>query len=82
MKASVSKKTLFMAHFALLLAIEAIVCFTPLGSLPAIGPIVATLGMVPVSYTHLDVYKRQLLSRAGSSGNLPCFSSFPPVSAC
>lgn len=51
MKASVSKKTLFMAHFALLLAIEAIVCFTPLGSLPAIGPIVATLGMVPVIIT-------------------------------
>lgn len=35
----------------MLLAIEAIVCFTPLGSLPAIGPIVATLGMIPVVIT-------------------------------
>ena len=51
MNASVSKNTLFLAQFAMLLAIEAIVCFTPLGSLPAIGPIVATLGMVPVIIT-------------------------------
>lgn len=51
MKASVSKNTLFLAQFAMLLAIEAIVCFTPLGSLPAFGPIVATLGMVPVIIT-------------------------------
>jgi uncharacterized membrane protein len=28
-----------------------LVCFTPLGSLPAVGPIVATLGMVPVIIT-------------------------------
>jgi uncharacterized membrane protein len=35
----------------MLLAIEAVVCFTPLGSLPAIGPIVATLAMVPVIIT-------------------------------
>lgn len=35
----------------MLLAIEAVVCFTPLGSLPAIGPIVATLGMVPIIIT-------------------------------
>ncbi len=47
MRASISKKTLRLAQFALLLAIEAIVCFTPLGSIP-IGPLVATLGMVPV----------------------------------
>lgn len=33
----------------MLLAIEAVVCFTPLGSLPAIGPIVMTLGMIPVA---------------------------------
>jgi uncharacterized membrane protein len=51
MKASVNKNTLFLAQFAMLLAIEAIVCFTPLGSLPAFGPIVATLGMVPVIIT-------------------------------
>jgi uncharacterized membrane protein len=51
MKASVSRKTLFLAQFAMLLAIEAIVCFTPLGSLPAIGPVVATLSTVPVIIT-------------------------------
>ena len=51
MRASISKNTLRLAQFALLLAIEAIVCFTPLGSLPAVGPIVATLGMVPVIIT-------------------------------
>jgi len=45
--ASARKKILFLAQFSVLLAIEAVVCFTPLGSLP-IGPIVATLSHVPV----------------------------------
>ena len=40
----------FIAQFGLLLAIEAIFCFTVLGSLP-IGPIVATLAMLPVIIT-------------------------------
>lgn len=44
-------RTLVLTQFAMLLAIEAVVCFTPLGSLPAVGPIVATLGMVPVIIT-------------------------------
>ena len=43
--------TLTLVQFAILLAIEAIFCFTPLGSLPALGPIVATLAMVPVVIT-------------------------------
>jgi len=43
--------TLILAQFGILLAIEAIFCFTPLGSLPAVGPIVATLMMVPVIIT-------------------------------
>lgn len=43
------KRTLFFVLFAVILAIEAIVCFTPLGSLPALGPIVATLAMIPVT---------------------------------
>lgn len=47
------KKTLFLVQFSLLVAIEALFCFTPLGSLPAIGPIVATLAMVPVIITAL-----------------------------
>lgn len=46
-------KTLFLVQFSILTAIEAIFCFTPLGSLPAIGPIVATLAMVPVITTSL-----------------------------
>lgn len=44
-------KILRMAQFSILIAIEALFCFTPLGSLPAIGPIVATLAMVPVIIT-------------------------------
>ena len=46
-------KTLFMVQFGILLAIEAVFCFTPLGSLPALGPIVATLAMIPVVITAL-----------------------------
>ena len=46
-----NKKVLFLAQFSILLAIEAIVSFTPLGSLPALGPIVATLSHVPVIIT-------------------------------
>lgn len=42
------KRTLFLVQFSILLAIEAIVCFTPLGSLPPIGPISATLSHIPV----------------------------------
>lgn len=41
---------LFLTQFSMLLAIEAIFCFTPLGSIP-IGPIVATLAAVPVVIT-------------------------------
>lgn len=52
-KTSKRNKTLFLVQFGALLAIEAIFCFTPLGSLPAIGPIVATLAMVPVIITAL-----------------------------
>ncbi|MDR1532992.1 MAG: ECF transporter S component [Clostridiales bacterium] len=48
-----NKKTLFLVQFGILLAVEAIFCFTPLGSLPAVGPIVATLGMIPVIITAL-----------------------------
>lgn len=40
-----------LTQFSILLALEALVCFTPLGSLPAIGPIVMTLMMIPVVIT-------------------------------
>lgn len=46
-----NNNTLFLVRFSILLAIEAIFCFTPLGSLPALGPMVATLMMVPVVIT-------------------------------
>ena len=49
-KTTTRQKILFLAQFSILLAIEAIVCFTPLGSLP-IGPLVATLSHVPVILT-------------------------------
>ncbi|MDR0469750.1 MAG: ECF transporter S component [Peptococcaceae bacterium] len=45
------QRTLQLVQFSVMLAIEALFCFTPLGSLPALGPIVATLGMVPVIIT-------------------------------
>ena len=48
------KRTLFLTQFSILLAIEAIVCFTPLGSIP-IGPLVATLAHVPVIVTAINL---------------------------
>ncbi len=42
-------KTKKLVIFSLLLAIEIIFCFTPLGSINLFGPIVATLAMIPVS---------------------------------
>lgn len=42
------KRTLWLVQLSLLIVIEAFFCFTPLGSLPAIGPIVMTLAMIPV----------------------------------
>lgn len=50
-KTSRQKRTLLLVQFSILLAIEAVVCLTPLGSLPAIGPIVATLAAIPVIIT-------------------------------
>ncbi len=43
-------KTRHLVQFSILLAILAIFCFTPLGSIP-VGPIVMTVGMVPVVLT-------------------------------
>ena len=45
-----NKRILFLAQFSMLLAIQIVVCFTPLGSIP-IGPLVATLAGVPVIIT-------------------------------
>lgn len=46
-----SSKVLFLAQFSILLAIEAIFCFTPLGSIPITPAIVMTLAMIPVILT-------------------------------
>jgi uncharacterized membrane protein len=50
-----NKKVLQLVQFSLLLAIEVIFCFTPLGSLPAIGPVVATLAHIPVIITAISM---------------------------
>lgn len=44
------KKVRYLVLFAIIIAVEAIFCFTPLGSIP-IGPLVATLAMIPVCIT-------------------------------
>lgn len=44
------KKVRYLVFFAIIIAIEAVFCFTPLGSIP-IGPLVATLAMLPVCIT-------------------------------
>jgi uncharacterized membrane protein len=49
-----NKKVLFLTQFSILLAIEALVCFTPLGSLP-VGPLVATLSHIPVIVTAITM---------------------------
>jgi len=46
-----NNKTRFLTQFSALFAILILFCFTPLGALPAFGPIVATLGMIPVILT-------------------------------
>ena len=51
MKTAKPSDTRRLVLLGLLTAIEAIFCFTPLGSLPALGPIVATLMMTPVVIT-------------------------------
>lgn len=61
MKTNTRRTTLFLTQFSVLLAIEALFCFTPLGSIP-IGPLVATLGMLPVIITAI-----MLGTKAGSA---------------
>lgn len=51
------KKITNTVKICFLICIEAIFCFTPLGSIP-IGPIVATLSMIPVIITSLTFGKK------------------------
>lgn len=54
-KTSRRMRTLLLTEFSLLLAIEILVCFTPLGTLPAIGTLNATLSHIPVIVTALTM---------------------------
>ncbi len=55
MNSSATKKhspdKLSFVRFSVLLAVEIVFCFTPLGTLPALGPLSATLSHVPVIVT-------------------------------
>ena len=55
---SISAKTKTMVQLALLSALIIVLSFTPIGYIN-LGFISATTIHIPVSYTHLDVYKRQ-----------------------
>ena len=48
-------KILLLTQFSILLAIELIVCFTPLGTIPITGTLSATLSHVPVIITALTM---------------------------
>ena len=76
-----TNKTLFLAQFAILLAIEAIFCFTPLGSLPAFGPIVATLAMIPVIITALLLGTKAGMAMGAFMGlfSMLVWTFMPPV---
>lgn len=50
-KSNNRRQILFLCQFSILLAIEIIVCFTPLGTLPSLGMLSATLSHVPVIIT-------------------------------
>ena len=63
-----NKSVLFLVQFGVLVAIEALFCFTPLGSLPALGPIVATLAMIPVIITTLLLGTKAGAAMGGIAG--------------
>ena len=80
MKEQSHEKILTLTRFSLLLAIEAIVSFTPLGSLPAFGPIVATLSMVPVIITAILLGTRAGAAMGAFAGlfSFIVWTFFPP----
>lgn len=71
----------FLVQFSVLLAIEAVFCFTPLGSLPALGPIVATLMMIPVMITAISLGTAAGTLMGGFAGLFSfCVWTFTPPS--
>ena len=45
--------------------------YRPLRNAPRLAPLITAMGMSPVSYTHLDVYKRQRPSARPRAGSRP-----------
>ena len=74
------KQILFITQFSLLLGIEAITCFTVLGSLPITPAIVATLAMVPVIITSilLNTWAGTLMGLIAGVFSLIVWTFMPP----
>ena len=75
--------TAMLAQLALLSAILFIMGFTPLGSIPLGGPIVATLAQIPVVVGAILLGKKAGLFLGGVFGFVSClwFSIYAPVTA-
>lgn len=63
-----NKSVVLLVRFGVLLAIEAIFCFTPLGSITAFKPVVATLAMIPVIITTLLLGTKAGIAMGGIAG--------------
>ena len=73
-------RNLFIAQFSILLAVLVIVAFTPLGSIPAIGPIVATTVHIPIIITAilLGTKAGTLMGFIGGVLSLVIWTFMPP----
>lgn len=67
--------------FSFFLALEAIFCFTPLGSINLFGPVVATLAMIPVSFIAIfkGLKSGMLLGFFMGLFSLIVWTFFPPL---
>ena len=72
-----SSKTLLLVQLAIFTAIEAVFCFTPLGSLPISPGIVATLAHIPALVVAVTFGKWAALYMGGLLGLF--LSSFGPL---
>lgn len=75
-----TNKTLFLTRFSILLALEAVFCFTPLGSLRITPGIVATLAMVPVIVTAIAMGPKAGSAMGAVAGLFSClvWTFMPP----